>query len=163
MGNIWCGNINNVAMPMPPGAIGTILGIDPANGMPEWLANIPSTMTVSASQITSGVLKSGTVITAGDGTIVSPTGTGVIAANQLTGSGANKYSGSVAIPQNQISMNISYAGVTAGSTVLVSIIDAAGQTDQVSVSQKTPGVGFTVVFSGYYPTSTGSLNYLVIN
>lgn len=162
-GNIWCGDVNNAPMPMPPGAIGTILGIDPANGMPEWLAYIPSTMTISASQITSGTLQVGQTITVGNGASIAPSGGGIVVANQLTGSGPNKYSGSIAIQQNALTMNISYPEVTSTSTVLVSIIDAMGQTAQVSVAQITAGVGFTVMFSGYYPTASGSLNYLVIN
>jgi len=162
-GNIWIGDVNNVATPLAPGAIGTILGIDAATGMPVWMQYNPSTTTVTANQITTGTVQPGQVIAVGDGAIIAPSGNGLIVANQLTGSGPNKYSGSIPIPQNEMSMNVNYAGVTAGSTVLVSIIDAAGQTAQVSVSQVTPGVGFNVIFSGYYPTTTGSLNYLVIN
>jgi hypothetical protein len=166
-GNIWVGvpgSLGNpgVATPLAPGVPGSIFSIDPA-GMPAWTTTLPSGTSVPANQITSGTLQPGTVITAGNGSAIAPTGTGVIEANKLSGSGVNKYSGSIPIPQNAIQMNISYPGLTASSTVLVSIIDPSGQTDQVSVWQKTPGVGFTVMFSGFYPTTTGSLNYLVIN
>lgn len=161
-GNIWCGTSGNVAMAMPPGPTGSIFGINPA-GMPEWLTSMPSALTIPASQITSGTLQPGTTITIGDGASITPNGTGLIAANQLIGSGPNRYSGSIPIPQNALSMNISYPGVAATSTVLVSVVDQSGQTDQVSVGQITPGIGFTVVFSGFYPGTTGNLNYLVIN
>ena len=162
-GNIWCGNANNVAAPMPPGTAGTILGIDPATGMPEWMGYLPSTLTLSASQITSGTIQPGVDIIVGNTAFIAPGEGGTVLANGLTGSGPNKYSGSIAIQQNTISMNISYPGITAASTVLVSIVDATGQTAQVSVAGITPGVGFSVTFSGYYPTPSGSLNYLVIN
>ena len=162
-GNIWVGNSQGVAQSVPPGPIGTILGIDPASGMPEWMNYVPSNLSVSASQITSGTLQPGVTIIAGDGSNIYPSGTGQITANGLTGSGINKYSGSIPISQNAITMFISYPGLTASSTVLVSIADPSGQTAQVSVEQKMPGAGFNVTFSGYYPTTTGSLNYIVIN
>ncbi len=96
-------------------------------------------------------------------TVIPPTDMGVFTANLLTGSGDNKYSGGVAIPQNALSMTIPYTGITETSNVVVSVNDPAGQTDQVTVGVITPGVGFNVFFSGYYPTKTGKLNYLVIN
>jgi len=96
-------------------------------------------------------------------TVVPASESGVVTANLLTGSGANKYSGSVAIPQNALFMQIPYTGVTSNSNVVVSVNDPAGQTNQVSVGAISPGVGFNVFFSGYYPTDTGKLNYLVIN
>jgi hypothetical protein len=97
-------------------------------------------------------------------TVVPPAQqSGTLTANSLTGSGDGKYSGSVAIPQNSLSMTIPYTGITATSNVVVTIYDPAGQTDQVTVGVITPGFGFNVFFSGYYPTRTGKLNYLVIN
>ncbi|MDP4219118.1 MAG: hypothetical protein Q8916_02465 [Bacteroidota bacterium] len=161
-GNMWCGNEASIATPMAPGTIGSILGVD-VNGMPEWLTTLPNAVSVSASQITSGTLQPGTAITVGNGSSISPSGTGLIVANRLGGSGVNKYSGTLAIPLNALSMNINYSGVTASSTILVSIIDPSGQTAQVSVANITAGIGFAVIFSGYYPTTTGSLNYIVIN
>jgi hypothetical protein len=96
-------------------------------------------------------------------TVLPPSSSGTVIANQLTGSGTNKYSGSIPIPKNALLMSITYPGITATSNVIVTIKDPIGQTDQVSVSTITPGIGFNVVFAGYYPTSTGVLNYLVIN
>lgn len=162
-GNIWVGNSTGAAQAMPPGPIGSILGIDPFSGIPEWMGYLPSTITVSANQITSGTIQPGVIINSGDGSNIYPSGTGQIIANGLTGSGINKYSGSVPISQNSISLFVTYPGITSVSTVLISIVDPAGQTAQVSVEHMVPGVGFNVTFSGYYPTTTGSLNYLVIN
>jgi hypothetical protein len=96
-------------------------------------------------------------------TVVPQTPSGVYTANLLTGSGENKYSGCAAIPQNTLYMTIPYVGITATSNVVVSLNDPAGQTDQVTIGTISPGVGFNVFFSGYYPTKTGKLNYLVIN
>ena len=160
-GNIWCGNAQSVATPMPPGQTGDILGI--LNGTPGWMNYLPSSITVPASQVTSGQLPSETTITVGTGSTIIPSGSGIIVANMLTGSGPNKYSGTVPIPQNALTMSVNYSSVTANSNVLISIVDPAGQTAQVSVKQIVPGVGFTIIFSGFYPTATGSLNYLVIN
>ncbi len=160
-GNIWCGNAQSLATPMTPGPEGSILGIE--NGMPEYISYIPSSLTISASQITSGTIQPGTNIIVGNGATLGPNDGGIVIANQLSGSGPNKYSGSIPIPQNMLRMTINYSAVTATSNVLLSIIDPAGQTAQVSVEQLLPGVGFTIIFSGFYPTATGSLNYLVIN
>jgi hypothetical protein len=96
-------------------------------------------------------------------TVIPQTASGTFTANLLTGTGENKYSGCVAIPQNTLFMTIPYTGITAMSNVVVSVNDPAGQTDQVTVGTITQGVGFSVFFSGYYPTKTGKLNYLVIN
>ncbi len=96
-------------------------------------------------------------------TAVPQAETGVVIANGLIGTGDGKYSGTIAIPQNALSMKIKYADIKATSNVIVTIFDPAGQTDQVSVGVITPGVGFDVHFTGYYPTPNGKLNYLVIN
>lgn len=161
-GNIWCGNSSNVAWPMPPTTPGSILALDGSN-RPEWTNSLPGNFTISASQITTGTLQPGVTIDVGNNASIIPYGNGIVAANQLTGSGPNKYSGSAPIAQNTIGLSVNYSAITASSTVLVSIIDASGQTAQASVGQITPGVGFNVTFSGYYPTTTGSLNYIVVN
>ena len=95
--------------------------------------------------------------------VIPPAESGVVIANGLIGTGANKYSGTVVIAKNTLTMNIPYAAITANSNVILTVKDPSGQTDAVSVSIITPGVGFAVEFAGYYPTSTGVLNYLVIN
>ncbi|MEP7235891.1 MAG: hypothetical protein ABI778_11410 [Ignavibacteriota bacterium] len=96
-------------------------------------------------------------------TVMPPELAGEFTANSLSGSGPNKYSGSVPITQNVLFMTIPYSGIEATSNVVVSVNDPAGQTAQVTVGTITPGVGFNIFFSGYYPTTTGKLNYLVIN
>jgi hypothetical protein len=96
-------------------------------------------------------------------TAKDPSQLGIVTANRLAGSGLNKYSGVIPIPHDALIMAITYTGVTSTSTIIATISDPAGQTDQVSIGEITPGVGFTVIFSGFYPTTTGKLNYLVIN
>lgn len=161
-GNIWRGNSLGIASAMPPGAAGSILSID-GSSMPKWTTTIPSQITISASQITSDTLAPATTIVVGSGASIQPAGSGKIVANQLSGAGVNKYSGSVAIPQDALILAITYSGATASSVIMASIIDPSGQTDQVSIGQITPGVGFTVIFTGYYPSATGKINYLIIN
>ncbi len=95
--------------------------------------------------------------------VVPQAESGVVIANGLIGSGLGKYSGSIPIPQNALSMKISYPDIKAASNVIVTIFDPAGQTDQVTVGVITAGVGFDVHFAGYYPTPNGKLNYLVIH
>ncbi len=160
-GSMWFGNASNVPTELPHGAPGTILVID-GSGFPAWSPTLPPATTVPASQITSGTLPPGTNITVGAGSSINP-GAGTINANGIVGSGVGKFSGSVPIPMNTIIMNIAYPGIISSSVVLVSIVDPSGQTDQVSVTGISSGVGFTVQFSGFYPTTTGQLNYVVIN
>lgn len=161
-GNIWVGNPSSVATPLPPGTAGSILMLD-GSLQPIWGTTLPAVITVPASQLTSGTLQPGTTIIVGNGASIQPSGSGMIIANGLTGSGLNKFSGTVAIPLNAITLNIPYSSILATSIVLVSVVDPSGQTVQVSVTGITAGVGFTVMLSGFYPTTTGTLNYLVIN
>ncbi len=161
-GNIWVGNSSSVAVPLSPGTAGSIFMLDPSL-QPVWSTTIPSAIMVPASQIGSGTLPSGTIIDVGNGATIQPSGTGKVIANGLTGSGLDKFSGTVTIPLNAISINISYSDILASSIVLVSVVDPSGQTAQVSVTGINVGVGFSVMFSGFYPTTTGTLNYLVIN
>jgi hypothetical protein len=161
-GNLWRGSSLGVAEAMPPGPVGSMLAVD-GSSMPGWTLIIPPQVTISANQITSGTLPPGTVVLVGDGATIQPGGSGMIVANKLTGAGVNKYSGSVDIPQNALSIAINYSGTTASSVIMATIIDQSGQTNQVSVGQITPGIGFTIFFAGYYPGTTGKINYLVIN
>ncbi len=161
-GAIWYGNASNIATELPGGPNGSILSISPT-GFPQWVTTIPTGILVPASQISSGTLQPGTTIIVGNGATVQPSGTGQVISNGLVGSGLNKFSGSVIIPLNAITLSIPYPGIISTSVVLVSIIDPSGQTDEVSVTSITPGVGFTIRFGGFYPTTTGQLNYLVIN
>lgn len=160
-GAIWYGNAQGVATQLPAGPAGYILAIG-ANGLPYYTATLPASTSVAPSQITSGTLAPGTTINVAPGSSVVVNG-GVVQSNQLVGSGPGKYSGSVPIPQNSLTMTIPYPGIIASSVVIVSIVDPSGQTDGVSVTNITPGGTFTVQFSGFYPTTTGQLNYCVIN
>lgn len=161
-GNIWVGNSSSVATPLSPDTAGAILMLD-GSLQPVWSTMLPAAITVPASQLSSGTLQPGTTIMVGNGASVQPAGSGMIIANGLTGSGLNKFSGTVAIPLNAITLNIPYSDILATSIVLVSVVDPSGQTVQVSVTGVSAGVGFTVMLSGFYPTTTGILNYLVIN
>lgn len=165
LGNMWCGNVLGQAEAMPPGDLGAILVVGTSQygvPAPEWATVIPGPVTISASQITSGTIQPGVTINVGPGAIIQPSG-GTVIANGLAGAGPGKFAGEVNIPQFALSMNIPYTGTTASSVILVSISDPSGQTDQVTVSTVTAGVGFTVMFSGFYPTTTGELHYVVVN
>lgn len=164
-GNIWFGNALSVATPLPPTVVGAVLFLN--NSLqPAWTTTLPSTMTVSASQITSGTLPPGTVIDAGPGSIIEPAG-GTVNANLLSGSGFGKYSGKIVIPTGANHLDISYAGIMAFSSVTVAVFDPLAMTFgfvDAKVSQIDPGVGFTVIFSADYPNSgTGQLHYTVVN
>lgn len=160
-GAIWYGNALGVATELPAGPVGNILVIGPT-GLPTYTATLPPSTTVNPAQIVSGTLPPGTTIDIGPSSSITVNG-GVVQSNQLVGSGPGKYSGSVAIPQNALTMTIPYAGIISSSVVLVSVVDPSGQTDGVSVTGITPGASFTIHFTGFYPTTTGQLNYVVIN
>ncbi len=164
-GNIWVGNAMSVATPLPPTVAGAVLSLD--NSLqPAWTTVLPSSTTVSATQITSGTLPPGTTINAGPGSTIQPTG-GTINANLLSGSGPGKYSGKLIIPTGANHIDIAYALISALSSVTVSVFDPQGMIFGfvgAQISQINPGVGFTVIFSADYPNSgTGQLHYTVAN
>lgn len=143
-----------------PGIAGQVLTSAGAGATPTWTN--PSALGTAFNQITSGTNTSAVMIV--DGTAqLRPQGTGVVASNLLVGSGNNKYAGSTPIPLNALTMSVPYSGITATSIVQISILDVSGQTVQLTVGQVTAGVGFDVSFSGYYPSSTGFLHYIVVN
>ncbi len=160
-GAIWYGNASNVATELPGGTAGEVLAVG-SNGLPYWTATLPASTTVNPAQITSGTLPPGTTINVSPGSTIAVNG-GTVQSNQLVGSGPGKYSGSIPIPQNALTMTIPYPGIISTSVVIVSIVDPTGQTDGVSVTSIVPGGTFTVQFTGFYPTATGQLNYCVIN
>ena len=164
-GNIWYGNALSVATPLAPSVPGAILSLNNSL-MPVWTTILPQSVSVSASQITSGILPPGTTIDIGPGATVEPTG-GTVNANLLSGSGAGKYSGKVNISTGASHLDITYLQITALSSVTVSVFDPQATTFgfvEAQVSQITPGSGFRVIFSADYPNSgTGELHYTVVN
>ena len=164
-GNIWYGNAQSVATPLAPGSTGAILTLDNSL-MPQWTNVLPSQMTVSATQITSGTLPPGTIIDVGSGATIEPAG-GTINADLLSGSGAGKYSGKIDIATGASHLDIVYAQITALSSVTVSVFDPQATIFgfvEAQVSLITPGTGFRVLFSADYPNSgTGQLHYTVVN
>lgn len=144
------------------GGNGTGIVIADNNGTLSKTNTLPQNVALSFNQITDGINISAAMWVSGSATIIPQNG-GTVAANSLVGAGLNKYSGSVDIPENSLTMNIDYTGVTAASIVLVTINDPTGQTAQATVDNIMPGSGFTVTFSGFYPTTTGKLNYLIVN
>ncbi|MEP7234127.1 MAG: hypothetical protein ABI778_02410 [Ignavibacteriota bacterium] len=164
-GNIWYGNSFSVATPLAPTVAGSILVLSGALS-PIWTNTLPASTTVSANQITSGTLPPGTTITAGPGSAIIPGG-GTVNANSLSGAGIGKYSGKLTLTTGINHLDVVYAGISALSSVTVSIFDPQamlyGFVD-AQVSQITPGIGFRVIFSADYPNSgTGELHYTVIN
>lgn len=129
---------------------------------PVWSSSIPSQITMSVTQLTSGTLQPGVTINAGPGSTITTTG-GTITANNLSGAGTNKYAGSVAIPLNATSQNIMYTGIQAGAAVNVSIEDPSLPGFLVWVTNINPGAGFQATYSAAYPTTTGVLHYIVVN
>ena len=164
-GNIWFGNPSSVATQLAPTIPGAILSLDNSL-MPQWTNILPLSTTISASQITSGILPPGTTIDIGPGAKIEPAG-GTVNANLLSGSGPGKYSGKIVITTGMDHLDIPYALITALSSVTVSVFDPQaaifGFVDS-KVSLITPGVGFRVIFSADYPNSgTGQLHYTVVN
>lgn len=164
-GNMWVGNGAGVATAFAPGPVGSFMVIN-AGGMPSWTTSLPPTTTMSASQITSGTLPPGTVITVGGGSSILP-GAGMIVANGLSGAGVGKFSGKVNIPTGVDFLDVLYSGIQAGSAVNLMVNDPnAGIWGYVSVQVQsiTPGVGFRAIFAAAYPASTtGQLHWTVVN
>lgn len=171
-GNIWYGNSSSIATPLAPTVSGAILSLDNSL-IPSWTNTLPLSMTVSADQITSGVIPAGTIIGVGPGAIIEPVSStvngpvGIINANLLSGSGSGKYSDKITIPTGADHLDIFYAQIAALSSVTVSVFDPQaiifGFVD-AKVSLITAGSGFRVIFSADYPNSgTGQLHYTVVN
>ena len=157
-GNIWYGNNANIATPLAPTTSGAILSLG-INLLPEWTNTLPLSMTVSASQISSGVLPPGTIIGVGPGARIEPVSSiingpkGSINANMLSGSGEGKYSGKEIISTGANHLDISYDLISAFSSVTVSVFDPQAMSFgfvEAQVSQITAGVGFRVIFSAVY-------------
>ncbi|MEP7234598.1 MAG: hypothetical protein ABI778_04810 [Ignavibacteriota bacterium] len=159
--NIWVGSILNVPTAFPPTVPGAILILN-GSSSPTWSTVLPSSTSVSISQLTTGTLQSGVTFNVGGGSTIVSTG-GTIIANNLNGAGSGKYAGNVPIPFNSVTLSIPYAAIQANCMVSLNINDQNLPGVAVYLSSITPGVGFDVSFSANYPTTTGVVTYLVIN
>ena len=160
-GNIWVGDATNTAVPYAPTVPGAIFVLSPGN-TPAWSTVIPSSTTISISQLTSGTTQPGVIINVGPSSTIQPAG-GTIIANGLNGAGPGKYSGAVAIPLNAVNMNVTFTGIQAGAAIVLNICDPGVPGVAPFLENITPGAGFKVDFSAAYPTTTGILNYVVTN
>ena len=137
-------------------------------GVMSWQTALPPSVSLSFSQITSGVNKSQN-LQVGDSSNLHPIGTGIITANKLSGAtqGGSSYAGRVPIPMGTTSLTVNLSpavGCTTGSSVTISQFDAQGYniivgTMLTAIAQDN----FTVQFSASYPTDTGYLTYLIVN
>jgi hypothetical protein len=145
-----------------PGAVRILTHPGGAAVAPTWSSSIPSPITLSISQLTTGTLQPGVTLNVGPGSVITPTG-GTNTANNLVGAGANKFTGSVAIPANAVNQSIAFTGLVAGGSVIVTIEDPNLPGVHAWVTAKTAGVGFNVTYSAAYPGVTGTLHYMVVN
>lgn len=137
-------------------------------GIMTWQTALPATVTVPFSQITSGI-NTGQDLRVGDSSHLHPVGTGLITANQLSGSslGGSSYAGRIAVPIGTTSLKVNLApsvGCKPTSSVTVSQFDSEGY--NVIVATMVTEIkqdSFTVQFSASYPTDTGYVTYLVVN
>jgi len=98
-----------------------------------------------------------------------PMGTGLITANQLSGSSSNgsTYAGKIAVPLGATSLTVNLqpkVGCTPNSSVTVSQFDSQGS--EILVGTMVTDIqkdAFTVQFSASYPTSSGYITYLIVN
>lgn len=126
---------------------------------------LPVGTTLSFSQITTGT-NTGQALSVGNGSTLSPTGTGVVASNSLVGTGAGRYTGVVNIPVNAPTLFIPFSSITALSAVVVDVYDPNASITghaAATITSIAAGVGFTVTFSSDYPSATGRLTYIVTN
>jgi hypothetical protein len=126
---------------------------------------LPIGTTLSFSQITAGT-NTGQALSVGNGSSLTPTGTGVVASNSLVGTGAGRYTGVVNIPANAPTLFIPFTSITALSAVVVDVYDPNASITghaAATITSIAAGVGFTVTFSSDYPSATGRLTYIVTN
>jgi hypothetical protein len=144
-----------------------LLSVD-NQGVMNWVNVIPNSVWVPFTQVTSGY-NSKQDLQVGDGSYLHPMGTGIIAANQLTGSssGGSSYAGRIPVPQGTTSLTVNLnpsVGCSPNSSVTVSQFDSEGFDiivgTMVTAIQKD---AFTIQFSASYPTTTGFITYLVVN
>ncbi|MCC7437652.1 MAG: hypothetical protein IT211_04075 [Armatimonadetes bacterium] len=129
---------------------------------PNWVPFLSSLSVIGFNQIGAGT-NSGQTLNVGNGSVLQPTGTGLVIANQLSGAGNGKFAGSIPIPLNTTDLSISFPGLNAGAVVVVSITDPVAPGIVSTTTTKNPGSGFDVHFSSPYPNVGASLDYIVIN
>lgn len=161
--------LNNIDYTLPAALLpnDAILSVNSA-GIMSWQNALPATVTISFSQITSGV-NNGQNLQVGDSSYLHPVGTGLINANKLSGSsqGGSSYAGRVPVPMGTTSLKVNLApsvGCQPTSSVTISQFDAQGY--NIIVATMVTEIikdSFTVQFSASYPTDTGYVTYLVVN
>lgn len=129
---------------------------------PNWVPFLTALSLINFSQIGGGT-NTGQTLNVGNGSVLQPTGTGLVIANQLNGAGNGKFAGSIPIPLNATDISIPFTGLSAGAVVVVSITDPVAPGIVSTTTTKNPGTGFDVHFSSPYPNVGASLDYIVIN
>ncbi len=160
---------NDISYTLPPSlpVNEAILTTDPTGQM-NWKNILPPSVTVSFSQITTGVNR-GQVLTVGDSSKLKLSGTGLIESNALKGAtvDGSSYAGRVRIPKGATGMTVTLpptVGCTSNSSVTVSQFDSEGFNVLVGTMVTSVATdNFSVQFSASYPTDTGYITYLVVN
>ncbi|MBL7989104.1 MAG: hypothetical protein JNJ94_13655 [Chlorobi bacterium] len=129
---------------------------------PHWVPFLTGNSIIGFNKIGTGT-NQGQTLNVGNGSVLQPTGTGIVIANQLGGAGVNKFAGAIPIPDGTVDLDISYPGLQANAVVVVSISDPTFPGVVTTTTEKNPGIGFTVHFASAYPGTTGTLDYVVIN
>lgn len=182
--HIWVGAFGNRPSELAPGTNGQVLTAGP-NGAPSWKDPL-GLDDLSTNSMWFGDANDKPIELASPGTggyllqtdaTGTPTWDNRLTIDSLTvnvdlqiggnvrGAGNGNFSGAYPIPQNAYLVNVPYASIQAGASVTVSIQDTDNSVGNVThrVSQITPGVGFAVELSIFYPTTTGRIDYIVVN
>ncbi len=147
--------------------VDALLSVNSA-GVMTWQTALPPSVSVSFSQITSGI-NTGQNLQVGDTSYLHPIGTGIVEANRLSGStsGGSSYAGRVAVPQGTTSLTVNLSPSVScrpNSSITISQFDSTGFS--VIVGTMVTDIkkdAFTVQFSAAYPTDSGFITYLVVN
>jgi hypothetical protein len=157
----------NYLLPPALQAADAVMSVN-SNGVMSWVNVLPSSVAVPFQNVTSGV-NSNQDLQVGTGSVLHPTETGIVVANQLSGASLNgtSFAGRVTVPQGATTMVINLppsVGCKPNSSITVSQFDSQGfnwivGTMVTEIKQDS----FTVQFSASYPTNTGFLTYLIVN
>ena len=153
---------------MPSGSTSTEVVVEGPGGVLQTRAMniLPNGTTTNATLVWNGTswIENNKVLMNPTNGNTSTTGNLTIGGS-LSGAGSNKYAGTVAIPLNAFSVSIPYAGITAGASVNVEVMDNNAMVGIVParVTAINPGVGFTVELSINYDSPTGKIHYVVVN